>query len=101
LTDQQISEIVNMLRFKNEITPLQKDILDTWNTLHKVPFDAESAHKQITSNNSGHPDIFLSISALPGIVRIPAEMLTQDDMRFTLRRQLDGLVAKEMETHIK
>lgn len=101
MTDQQISEIVNVLRFKNEITPLEKDILDTWNTLHKIPFDAESAHKQITPNNNSHPDIFLSISALPGIVRIPAEMLTQEDMIFTLRRQLDGLVAKEIEKYIK
>lgn len=99
MTDQQISAIINALRFANEISPLQKDILDTWNTLHKIPFNAESAHKQIISNNINHPDIFLTISMEPGIVQKSAEALTQNDMIFTLRCQLDGLVAKEMATH--
>ena len=60
MTDQQISAIINALRYTNRITPLQKDILDTWDTLHKNPFDTESAHKQIVSNNESHPDIFCS-----------------------------------------
>ena len=99
MTDQQISAIINALCFANEISPLQKDILDTWDTLHKIPFNTESAHKQIFSNNINHPDIFLTISIEPGIVQKSAETLTQDDMVFTLCRQLEGLVAKEMVTH--
>ena len=99
MTEQQISAIINFLCSKNTISPLEKDILDTWNILHKVPFDAISAQKQITFNNISYPDIFTVISVMPGIVRIPAEMLTQNDMIFTLRQQLDGLVAKEIETH--
>lgn len=99
MTDQQISAIINALRFANEISPLQKDILDTWNTLHRIPFNAESAHKQIFSNNINHPDINLIISMEPGVVRKSAETLTQDDMVFTLFRQLEGLVAKEMAIH--
>ena len=99
MTDQQFSAIINALRFANEISPLQKDILDTWNTLHKIPFNAESAHKQIFSNNINQPDIFLTISMEPGIVQKSAEALTQDDMVFTLCRQLEGLVAKEMAIH--
>ena len=97
MTDQQISAIINVLRFKNKITSLQKDILDTWNVLHMIPFDVESAHKQIASNNISHPDIFIAINAMPGIVQKSAETLTQDDMVFTLRRQIEGLVAKELE----
>lgn len=99
MTDQQISAIINVLRFANEISPLQKDILDTWNTLHKIPFNAESALKQIASNNFYHPDINLIISMEPGVVRKSAETMTQDDMIFSLHCQLDGLVAKEMATH--
>jgi len=99
MTDQQISAIINALRFANEISPLQKDILYTWNTLHKIPFNAESAHKQIASNNFYHPDINLIISMKPGVVRKSAETLTQDDMIFTLYLQLEGLVAKEIATH--
>ncbi len=97
MTDQQISALIDVLRYTNQITPLQKDILDTWDELQKKPFDAESAHKQIFSNNISHPDIFMAISALPGVVQKTAETLTQDDMVFTLRRQLEGLFAKEME----
>ena len=99
MTDQQISAIINTLRFANEISSLQKDILDTWNTLHKIPFNAESAHKQIFSNNINYPEIYLTISMEPGIVQKSAETLTKDDMVFTLRRQLEGLVAKEMAIH--
>ena len=97
MTDQQISALIDVLRYTNQITPLQKDILDTWDELQKKPFDAESAHKQIFSNNISHPDIFMAISALPGVVQKTAETLTQDDMVFTLRRQLEGLFAKEKE----
>lgn len=96
MTDQQISTLVNVLRYSKQITSLQKDILDTWDELQKKPFDAESAHRQIASNNFSHPDVFMAITAMPGIVQKSAMDLTQDDMIFTLHRQLDGLAAKEM-----
>ena len=96
MTDHQISTLINALRYTNQITPLQKDILDTWAELQKKPFDAESAHRQIASNNFSHPDVFMTITAIPGIVQKSAMDLTQDDMIFTLHRQLDGLAAKEM-----
>ena len=72
-----------------------KDILDTWDELQKNPFDAESAYKQILSNNYSNPDVFMTISILPGIIQKTSVELTQDDMIFTLQRQLEGLVAKE------
>lgn len=79
MTDQQISTLINVLRFTNQITPLQKDILDTWDELQKKPLDTDSAHKQITSNNFSHPDIFMAISSMPGVVQKTAADLTQDD----------------------
>lgn len=100
MTDQQISVFVNALRYTKQITPLQKDILDTWDELQKKPFDTDSARKQIASNNFSHPDVFMAISAMPGIMQKTAADLTQDDMIFTLRHQLDGLAAKEMEAHV-
>lgn len=97
MTDHQISTLINALRYTNQITPLQKDILDTWDELQKKPFDTDSARRQIASNNFSHPDIFMAISVMPGIVQKTAADLTQNDMIFTLRRQLDGLAAKELE----
>ena len=44
------SFLIDLLRLKQEITPLEKDILDTWNELQKNPFDMDSANKQILSN---------------------------------------------------
>lgn len=96
MDDKQLSAFINVLRYTKRITPLQKDILDTWDELKKNPFDAESAHKQIVANNYNNPDVFMAISAVPGIVQKTSMKLTHDDMIFTLRRQLEGLVAKEM-----
>ena len=100
MTDQQISALINALRYTNQITPLQKDILDTWDALQKKPFDADAAHRQIGFNNMNHPDLFAAISAMPDVIQKPFDAVTQEDMIFNLRRQLDGLAAKEMEAHI-
>ena len=38
------SILINLLRTKQIVTPLEKDILDTWNELQKTPFDMDSSH---------------------------------------------------------
>ena len=91
MTDQQISAIINALRYTNKITPLQKDILDTWDELQKFPFDRSSAQLQIL-----HPDILAAITAMPDVIQKPFHEVTQEDMAFNLQRQLEGLIAKEM-----
>ncbi len=95
MTDQQISAFINALRCAKRITTLQKDILDTWDTLHKNPFDTESAHKQIFSNNIHYPELFAVICAMPDVIQKPFHEVTQEDMIFNLHRQLEGLIAKE------
>lgn len=100
MTDQQISALVNALRYTKQITPRQKDILDTWDALQKKPFDTDTAYRQIVSNNMNHPDLFVAISAMPDVIQKPFDAVTQEDMIFNLRRQLEGLAAKEMEAHI-
>ena len=59
------SFLIDLLRLKQEITPLEKDILDTWNELQKNPFDMDSANKQILSNKISHLDIAAKGNALP------------------------------------
>ena len=100
MTDQQISALVNILSTKKTITPLQKDILDTWYEVRNNPFDKDSAQKQIVSNNIKHPDIYAAILVSPGVVQKPFDTVTQEDMIFNLNRQLTCLAAKEMEAHI-
>ena len=96
MTDQQISAFINILRFANQITPLEKDILDTWDALQKKPFDAETAQKQIISNNIHYPELLAAISIMPNVIQKPFHEVTQEDMVFNLHRQLEGLIAKEM-----
>lgn len=100
MTDQQISALINALRYTKQITPRQKDILDTWDALQKKPFDTDTAYRQIVSNNMNHPDLFVAISAMPDVIQKPFDAVTQEDMIFNLRRQLEALAAKEMEAHI-
>lgn len=100
MTDQQISALINALRYTKQITPRQKDILDTWDALQKKPFDTDTAYRQIVSNNMNHPDLFVAISAMPDVIQKPFDAVTQEDMIFNLRRQLEALASKEMEAHI-
>ena len=51
--------LIEWLHQKKSITPLEKDILDTWNELQKSPFDCCSAQRQIMQNNAKHQEIFL------------------------------------------
>ena len=99
MIDKRISALINVLRYSENITPLQKDILDTWHELKKNPFDKDSAQKQIVSNNINHPDIFVAIRVSPGVVQKPFDAVTQEDMIFNLHRQLACLAEKEMEAH--
>ena len=45
MTEQQISMLINILRYADQITPLQKDIIDTWDTLQKRPFGFASGNQ--------------------------------------------------------
>ena len=83
------------LRQAKCITPLEKDILDTWNELQKSPFDRSSAQLQIMQNNAKHPEILSAIKALPITVVRPFDQVTESDIRYNLGKQLEALAVKE------
>ena len=83
------------LRQAKCITPLEKDILDTWNELQKSPFDRSSAQLQIMQNNAKHPEILAAIKALPRTVIRPFDQVTENDIRYNLGEQLEALAMKE------
>ena len=87
--------LIEYLRQKQCITPLEKDILDTWNELQKSPFDRSSAQLQIMQNNAKHPEILAAIKALPTTVVRPFDQVTESDIRYNLEKQLAALAAKE------
>lgn len=96
MTNQKIQT----LRANKMITPLQKDILDTWDVLNEEPFDVTKAQAQMRSNNINYPEMISTIGSMPDTVYKTAEMLTEEDIVFTLQKQLEILVAKEMRTEI-
>lgn len=42
--------LIAALKVKPYLTDLEKDILDTWNEIQKVPFDRVSAQGQVIQN---------------------------------------------------
>ena len=91
------SIMIEMLIQKKYITPLEKDILDTWNELQKYPFDMDSAEHQIISNDINHPKVAAMVTAMPTTVQKPREQITETDLRYLLTMQLSGLIEKERE----
>ncbi len=57
-----VSVLIEVLKEKDVITPLEQDILDTYNELNKKPFDREAVIRQCKKNNINHPGIFIAIS---------------------------------------
>lgn len=74
--------LIEGLRQDKSITPLEKDILDTWNELQKSPFDRSSAQRQIMQNNAKHPEILFAIQARPTTVVRPFDQVTENDIRY-------------------
>ena len=91
------SLMIEMLTQKQVLTPLEQDILDTWNELQKRPFSMSSANRQIVSNDINHPQIAVAVAALPTTVQKPQNQITEEDLRYILNMQLSRLVAKETE----
>ena len=89
------SLLIEYLRQKERITPLEKDILDTYNEIQKIPFDRNSAQTQILQNNEKYPEILAAIPALPTTVLRPFDQVTESDIRYNLGKQLEALVSKE------
>ena len=89
-----ITELLKQNRF---ITPLEQDILDTWNELQKHPLDMSSANQKIVSHNLKYPDIYAKVSVLPSTVQKPVQEITETDLRYILDSQLAFLVQKEQE----
>ena len=60
--------ITELLKQNRLLTPLEQDILDTYNELSKKPLDRNSAIRQSQKNNVNHPDIFVEISHGPTLI---------------------------------
>ena len=96
MNNPQISILIATLRASKTITSLQKDILDTWDSLNEKPFDVAKAQRQMCSNNISYPEMIATIGSMPGVVYKTAQTLTEEDIVFTLEKQLEVLIAREI-----
>lgn len=92
-----INVLIEMLKEKNIITPLEQDILDTYHEANKNLFDRDSAIRQAQKNNHNHPDIFAVISMSPTTVLKPWVVASDEDVYSNLTSQLGALADKEWE----
>ena len=92
-----ISLILEILKQKQVITPLEQDILDTYHELNKKPFERNSAIRQSQKNNVNHPDIFEEISTSPTTVLKPWAVASDEDVYSNLMSQLGALTERELE----
>ena len=88
--------LVDFLRASNAISDLEKDILDTYDVLHEVPFDNTKAQKQISGNDSKHIDVAALVNSEPTTVPKPASAITELDRTYILGEQLKFLCMKEL-----
>lgn len=91
------SLIIEMLKQKQIITPLEQDILDTYHELNEKPFERDSAIRQSQKNNINHPDIFVEMSAKPTTVFKPWDIASVEDVYSNLLSQFEALVERELE----
>ena len=89
-----LEQIVEYLKQKNQLSPLESDFVETWNALVSQPFDADAAKQKITRNNLKYPDIYTAIMAMPAYAKRPITELTEDDLKYNLYNQLVQMALK-------
>ena len=81
--------LIAALKVKPYLTDLEKDILDTWNEIQKVPFDRVSAQGQLIQNALKYPEL------LAVIIAVYSSAQGTVDIRDILEKQLMVLLVKE------
>lgn len=91
--------ILNYLKQKGILSDLDKDMLSTIDKFTERTFDRKGSEQKIIENNSRYPDIFLSISAMPGIERRPFDNLTDSEVQNNLFLQIQAMWIKEQDVN--
>lgn len=86
--------IVEYLKHKNQLSPLESDFIETWDVFDSQPFDADAAKQKIVSNDAKYPEICAVITAMPTTVVKPMSEVTEDDLKYNLYNQLVQMAMK-------
>ena len=93
-TYKKLDAILTYMKQKGNLSELEKDIVSTIDKYIRNPFDRNSAERRVLENNMKYADMFIPISALPGIECKSFAEMTDDEMRNTLYLQTQAMWAK-------
>ena len=92
-----LNTILNYFKQKGMLSDLEKDILSTLDKYLERPFDRKGAEQKVMENNNNHKDIFLTISAMPGIYNKPFSESTNEEVHHNLYLQIEAMWAKNIQ----
>lgn len=87
---------LNYLNRKGILTDLEKDLLSTINKYNEWPFDRNGSIQKIQENNLSYPELFIRISAQPGIANKPFNSATDMEIYNNLYLQVQAMCEKVM-----
>lgn len=92
-----ISVLIEWLKEKKQLSPLESDLLETSKELYKVPFDRPSASLRMGINYGRYHDVFEEAGIVSGGTPQPDYTLSDNEIRSNLQWQLLKLAEKEQE----
>lgn len=97
MNDNDCIEIaLNYLNHKGIFTDLGKDLLSTINKYNERPFDRNGSIQKVQENNLSYPELFIRVSAQPGIVNKPFNSATDMEIHNNLYLQIQAMCEKVM-----
>ena len=92
-----VDMILEYLKEKGKLSPLEKDILEISQLYTERPVDRTEAIRKILEADSSYPDAAAIIRTAPGTRLVPFDCLSDDDILGNLYTRLVGLCIKEAE----
>lgn len=90
-----INYVLEYLKQKYDLSDLEKDIVSTITKYNEQPFDRKGAEQKVIENNLKYQDIFVAITAMPGISVIPFSEVSDEGVRENLKMQIEAMCFKE------
>ena len=92
-----VDMILEYLKGKGKLSPLEKDILEISQLYTERPVDRTDAIRKILEVDSNYPDVATIIRTAPGTRLVPFDCLSDDNILGNLYTRLVGLCIKEAE----
>lgn len=97
LTDSQKHLLIEIVKQSTNPSELEKDILDIMEEISKQYLDMEHARARIVFTYKRYDDLYAKVNALPTTVQKRSDQISEMDLRYILKTQLDFLLGKEWE----